>query len=112
MLEDALKAVSAADAPAQRDRLFEIAVMARIERRHFHRVLARNAALALALTAILVLVAPGLDRLWPTELPLGALLPGDLALLHILPLAINAHLALGMALTAACLFLPWRRLRD
>jgi len=112
MVENALKALSAAEAPPARDRLFEIAVLARIERRRFHRTLVRNAALALAAAAILALVRPGLDRLWPAELPLGAFLPGGLALRHILPSAINTNLALGMVLAAACLFLPWWRLQD
>jgi hypothetical protein len=112
MLEDALKALSAAEAPAARDRLFELAVMAQIERRRFHRVLVRNAALTLTLAAILALVMPGLDWLWPTELPLGALLPNGMAPTQFVPPVINADLALGMALAVACLFLPWWRLQD
>lgn len=109
MVEEALKVLSAAEAPPARDRLFEIAVMARIERRRFHRTLARNAALALVAAAILALVMPGLGKLWPAEVPLGALLPG---LARTLPSAINTNLALGMAMAAACLFLPWWRLQD
>jgi len=70
---------------------------------------ARNAALALAAAAILALVMPGLGKLWPAELPLGALLPG---LPRTLPSAINTNLALGVAMAVACLFLPWWRLQD
>lgn len=112
MVEDALKALSAAEAPPTRDRLFEIAVLARIERRRFHRTQVRNAALALGVGVILALARPSLDRLWPAQLPLHAFLPAGLTLPHILPSAINTNLALGMVLAAACLFLPWWRLRD
>jgi hypothetical protein len=71
MVEEALKALSSADAPPTRDYLFEITVMVRIESRRFYWALARSVGLTLAATAILVLVAPRFERLWPAELPLG-----------------------------------------
>ena len=100
MLEDTLKALSAAAAPPARDLAFEIAVMARIERRRFHRALARNAALALAAGVILALVMPGLAPLWQAGFAAGSwmLLPG-----------LPAPLTLGLVLTAASIALPWWR---
>ena len=110
MVEESLKALSGAEAPPARDHLVETAVLARIERRRFHRALERTAALALAGAAILALVMPGLGQFWPAELPLGALLPKGLVQPQMLPSVVNSNLALGMVMTVACLFLPWRRL--
>jgi hypothetical protein len=50
----------AAEAPAAHDLAFEIAVLARIEQRRFHRGLAMNLALGAAGTVLLALLAPQL----------------------------------------------------
>jgi hypothetical protein len=60
MLEDDLKAAMTG-AP---DAMFTLGVMARIERRRFHRAMAANAALALAVTLLLALAIPGLTAVW------------------------------------------------
>jgi hypothetical protein len=53
-------AMLAAEAPAARDLAFEIAVLARIERRRFARNMARNLAVAAA-ALLLALIMPQLD---------------------------------------------------
>ena len=101
MIEDALKALSAADAPPARDQAFEIAVMARIERHRFRRALARNAALVLAASLVLALVMPVLAPLWQDWFTAGRTM---------LPPGVPPNLALGFVLTAASLaMLPWLR---
>jgi hypothetical protein len=54
-----MAAMLAAGVPG-RDLAFEIAVLARIERRRFHRDIARNLVAALAAAVLLALVAPQL----------------------------------------------------
>ena len=100
MIEEALKAMSAADAPPAHDPAFEIAVLARIERRRFHRALLRNAAVTLASAMVLVLTMPQLAPLWQAGVAAGSrMLPSDLP----------PHLVPGLFLTAAFLALPWWR---
>ena len=53
----------AADAPAARDLTFELAVMARIEQRHFAGAVARNLGLASVAALALASLAPLLDSL-------------------------------------------------
>ena len=65
----------AANAPAARDRTFEVKVMAQIERRRFTRTVTRNFGLAALSALILALMAP------LTE-PLPALM-GDWAQAHL-----------------------------
>jgi hypothetical protein len=54
-------AMLAAEAPAARDLAFEIAVLARIERRRFARNMARNLAVVAAAALLLALIMPQLD---------------------------------------------------
>lgn len=98
MLEDALKTLCAADAPPARDLAFEIAVMARIERRRFHRALARNTALMLAAALVMALAMPALAPLWQAGLTAGSRMVG-----------LPAPLFLGLVLTAGGATLPWWR---
>jgi hypothetical protein len=81
MIEEKLKDLMAADAPAARDLAFQLGVMARIERRQFRRAMLANAAMALLVAILLALVAPTLQQVWQmTPMPhlndtvLGAML--------------------------------------
>ena len=59
-----LKALLTQNAPPPRDVRFELAVMARIERKAFHRALWRNAGVAALAALVLALVAPSLETVW------------------------------------------------
>lgn len=64
-MDDAeLKALLLRDAPPARDLRFELAVMAGIERRAFHRALLRNVGVAALAALVLALLAPALENLW------------------------------------------------
>lgn len=64
-MDDAgLKALLNADAPPARDFAFELAVMARIETRQFHRALLCNAGMAAFAALVLALLAPQLETVW------------------------------------------------
>jgi len=65
MIEEKLKELMAADAPAARDLAFQLGVMARIERRQFRRALLTNVAMALLAALLLALMAPILQQVWP-----------------------------------------------
>ena len=68
-MDDAdLKALLAAGAPPARDLRFELAVMARIEARAFHRALWRNAGIAALAAMVLALVAPFVEIIWQKNL--------------------------------------------
>ena len=104
MIEDVLKAMSAADAPPPRDRAFEIAVMVRLERYRFHRAVMRNAVVTVAVMIVLALVMPQMaplaDMFGKISVPGGLVPPGT-----------DDRLVLGIVLTLASLPLPWRMLR-
>jgi hypothetical protein len=101
MLEDALKALSDADAPPARDNGFEIAALARMERRRFHRSLMRGGLLTVAAILALALVMPGLALVWQAIADAS----GPIA-----PHGVQMQLAQGIALTVASLaLLPWWR---
>ncbi|HVV28045.1 MAG TPA: hypothetical protein VHC40_08775 [Rhizomicrobium sp.] len=61
-VESELRRRMAADAPPARDLSFELAVMARIERRHFRRAVAGNAAVAALAALVLFMAAPPLAQ--------------------------------------------------
>jgi len=61
MVEPALKAMPADRMPAQDDRLFTLRVMAKIERRRFHRAVLLQAGAAALAALVLALVMPQLD---------------------------------------------------
>ena len=61
MVEPALKAMLADRMPAQDDRLFTLRVMAKIERRRFHRTVLLQAGAAALAALVLALVMPQLD---------------------------------------------------
>lgn len=65
MVEEKLKELMAADAPAAHDLVFQLDVMARIERRQFRRALLTNVAMALLAALLLALIAPTLQQVWP-----------------------------------------------
>jgi FtsH-binding integral membrane protein len=65
MIEEKLKDLVAADAPAARDLVFQLGVMARIERRQFRRAMLTNVAMALLATVLLALMTPILQQIWP-----------------------------------------------
>jgi hypothetical protein len=94
-----MAAMLATDVPA-RDLAFEIAVLARIERRRFRREIARNLMAAAVAAVLLALVIP---VLWP-------LLQAGLAPLRLLwPQGLFTNMALGAALMAASL--AWYKVR-
>jgi hypothetical protein len=64
-----LKALLAVDMPPAHDFRFELAVMARIERRAFHRALWRNAGIAALAALVLALIAPSLEVVWRQTVP-------------------------------------------
>lgn len=98
-----MAAMLMADAPAARDMAFEIGVLARMERRRFHRAVAVRLALALAASLLLALVMPPLAPLWQVSLT---------AAIRMLPQGFSVNLALGILLMAASAALPWWRWTD
>lgn len=100
---DRMAAMLAADAPAARDALFEIAVLGRIERRAFHRALAQRVVMAAIAASLLGLIMPPLLPLWQQGLEAGA---------QMIPHGGTANLVIGLLLMAASAALPfWRRAR-
>lgn len=97
---ETMAAMLMSDAPAAHDMAFDIAVLARMERRRFHRAVMARLALALAAGVLLALVMPPLAPLWQVSLAAGA---------RILPSGLPPHLVLGLVVTAAFLALPWWR---
>jgi FtsH-binding integral membrane protein len=98
-------AMLAAAAPAARDAGFEIAVLARIERRRFRRALllwlGQALAAALVMTLLMLALAPVWDWMLNAvsrTLPLRSWLQSE-----------AANLVLGIALMAVSLVLPWWR---
>jgi hypothetical protein len=67
MLDEKLRALMAMDAPAARDPSFQLAVMARIEQRRFHRAILVNVTVALAVALVLALAMPVLQPLWQAK---------------------------------------------
>lgn len=67
MIDDDLRNLVAADAPPARDPAFELAVMARIERRQFHHALLQYAGISLVLALVLAFAAPMLQQIWQRE---------------------------------------------
>jgi len=61
MVEPALKAMLADQMPAQDDRLFTLGVMAKIEKRRFHRAVLLHVTAAALGALVLALVMPQLD---------------------------------------------------
>jgi hypothetical protein len=102
MMNDALKHLVMADAPAARDANFEIAVLARIEQRRFWRGLAGQAALAVMAAIVLALVMPVLQPAWESSVAAAApLLRGHIS-----------NLAIGLVLMGASVALPLLRRVD
>jgi hypothetical protein len=64
MDDTGLKSLLTADAPPARDFAFELAVMARIEKRQFRHSLLRNAGMAVLAALVLALLAPPLELVW------------------------------------------------
>ena len=77
MDEPVLKTVWAADVPAS-DPRFALAVMARIEQRRFRRELATTIGLTVAAMALLALLMPAVEIIWPTDFT------SDLAILSVM----------------------------
>jgi hypothetical protein len=65
---DAVAAMLAADAPAEHDLRFEIAMLARIAQRRLRRGIVTNMALAGTAAMLLALVMPDLEMAWQTQL--------------------------------------------
>ena len=68
MDDTVLKSLLTADAPPARDFAFELAVMARIEKRQFQHSLLRNAGMAMLAALVLALLAPPLQLVWQHDL--------------------------------------------
>ena len=71
MTDSELKNLIVAAAPPARDRVFELAVMARIERDQFRHAIFVNVAVSAAIAVVLIFAAPVLQRVWQTELAAG-----------------------------------------
>lgn len=98
----AMVAVLAAAAPAARDADFEIAVLAKIERRRFHRALLLRLGQASAAVLVMALLMPVLAPLWDEALnAVSRMLPPW-------PQSEAVNVVLGIALMAMSLVLPLR----
>ena len=100
MLEEAIKALSDADAPAARDPVFEVAVLARIERKNFQRSMALAGTITLAAILVLVFLMPKLIAIWHDVHP---------SVGQIFPRGLPSSLVAAALLTVAGLTLPWLR---
>ena len=72
MTDNELKNLIVAASPPARDRVFELAVMARIERHQFRHAVLMNVAVSAALALVLAFAAPMLQQVWQTELAGGS----------------------------------------
>ena len=81
MDDDALKGLLNANSLPMRDSAFELAVMARIERRQFRLAVAKYLALTLGMVLLLALLAPRLESFWQKSF---APLAGNLVIVIVL----------------------------